>query len=66
LPVHLPLPGSPAIDAGDPDFIGPPEFDQNGLPRVVNGRIDIGAVEIQPPPPDEIFRDGFEPLPPPP
>jgi hypothetical protein len=53
---HALLAGSPAIDAGDPNFTPPPEFDQRGLrfPRVVNGRIDIGAFEGgQPPaPPD--------------
>jgi hypothetical protein len=46
---HALLPGSPAIDAGDPNFIPPPDFDQRGpgFPRVVNGRIDIGALEVQ-------------------
>jgi hypothetical protein len=41
------LPGSPAIDAGDPT--GAPEWDQRGpgYPRVVNGKIDIGAYEHQ-------------------
>jgi len=40
--------GSPAIDAGDPAFVGPPTFDQRGegFSRVVNGRIDIGAYEF--------------------
>jgi hypothetical protein len=44
---HALLPGSPAIDAGDPSFTPPPYFDQRGLPfvRVVNGRIDIGSLE---------------------
>jgi CSLREA domain-containing protein len=42
---HLPLPGSPAINAGDPAFVPPPATDQRGLPRVVGGRIDVGAVE---------------------
>jgi hypothetical protein len=43
------LPGSPAIDAGDPNPTDPPEWDQRGpgFPRVVNGRIDIGAYEVQ-------------------
>ena len=47
-PTRLPLPGSPVIDAGDPAFVPPPAFDQRGegYPRVVNGRIDIGAVEV--------------------
>jgi hypothetical protein len=42
--------GSPAIDAGDPNFTPPPYFDQRGpgFPRVVNGRIDIGAFEFNP------------------
>ncbi len=44
------LPGSPAIDAGNPNFTAPPEYDQRGVgfPRVVNGRVDIGAFELQP------------------
>jgi predicted outer membrane repeat protein len=39
--------GSPAIDAGDTDTTGLPAFDQRGagFPRVVNGRVDIGAFE---------------------
>jgi hypothetical protein len=49
---HALVPGSPAIDAGDPAIPSPPEFDQRGpgFPRVVNGVIDIGAYEVQPPP----------------
>jgi hypothetical protein len=41
------LPGSPAIDAGDPTDA--PMWDQRGpgYPRVVNGMIDIGAYEHQ-------------------
>ena len=41
--------GSPAINAGDPNFTPPPTYDQRGpgYPRVVNGRIDIGAFEVQ-------------------
>ena len=44
-----PFPGSPAIDAGDPNFTPPPSFDQRGpgFDRVVNGRIDIGSFEVQ-------------------
>jgi uncharacterized repeat protein (TIGR01451 family) len=40
------LPGSPALDAGDPNFVPPPDFDQRGVgfPRTY-GRIDIGAFE---------------------
>jgi hypothetical protein len=46
---HALLPGSPAIDAGDPNPVDPPEWDQRGpgFPRIVNGRIDIGAFEVQ-------------------
>jgi hypothetical protein len=50
------LPGSPAINAGDPAAVagmnGVPLFDQRGDPwsRVVGGRLDIGAVESQPNP----------------
>jgi hypothetical protein len=43
------LAGSPAIDAGD--NTGAPDWDQRGpgYPRIVNGTIDIGAFEVQPP-----------------
>jgi hypothetical protein len=46
---HALLPGSPAIDAGDPNPTDPPEWDQRGpgFSRIVNGRIDIGAFEVQ-------------------
>ena len=51
---HTLLTGSPAIDAGDPNFdpnnFNPPMvYDQRdtGFNRVVNGRIDIGAFEVQ-------------------
>src|SRR6266550_4087180 len=46
---HTLLPGSPAIDAGDPSFTPPPIFDQRGpgFDRVVGGRIDIGSFEVQ-------------------
>ena len=48
---HALLPGSPAIDEGDPNFTPPPYDDQRGCPfiRVFNGRIDIGSFEAQPP-----------------
>lgn len=47
---HLPLPGSPLIDAGSTDlaldFEGHPlETDQRGFARVQHGRVDIGAAE---------------------
>lgn len=51
---HALLPGSPAIDAGDPTITyNPMEFDQRGegFPRVANAgnglRIDMGAYESQ-------------------
>ncbi len=44
---HLPLPGSPVIDAGDPSTLH--AVDQRGIVRPVNGRADIGAVEAPPP-----------------
>ena len=49
---HVLLPGSPAIDAGDPNFIPPPDYDQRGpgFVRVFNGRIDVGSFEVQPTP----------------
>jgi hypothetical protein len=48
---HALLPGSPAINMGDPSFTPPPSYDQRGSPfvRVFNGRIDIGSFEAQPP-----------------
>jgi hypothetical protein len=50
---HALLPGSPAIDTGDPNFTPPPFFDQRGpgFNRVVNGRIDKGSFEVQGPTP---------------
>ena len=49
---HMPLPGSPAIDAGDPNFTPPPLRDQRGpcFHRLFGHRIDIGSVETQPEP----------------
>lgn len=42
---HL-LQGSPCIDAGDPDYVaGPNETDLDGKPRIIGGRIDMGAYE---------------------
>ena len=48
---HALLPGSLAIDAGDPNFTPPPLYDQrgSGFPRVMNGRIDVGSFEVQGP-----------------
>jgi hypothetical protein len=45
---HRPANASPAVNAGDPAFAPPPSTDQRGLPRIAGGRIDIGAVEINP------------------
>jgi hypothetical protein len=49
---HALLPGSPAIDAGDPKFTPPPYYDERwpGFNRVFNGRIDVGSFEVQPTP----------------
>jgi CSLREA domain-containing protein len=48
---HALLPGSPAINAGEPTSVGGdlPEFDQRGEPftRVFGAAIDIGAFEAQ-------------------
>jgi len=42
---HL-LPGSPCINAGDPNYIPEPnETDLDGNPRINGGRIDMGAYE---------------------
>ncbi|MHC4687940.1 MAG: choice-of-anchor Q domain-containing protein, partial [Planctomycetota bacterium] len=46
---HL-LPYSHCINAGDPNYIaGPNETDLDGNPRVICGRIDMGAYEFQGP-----------------
>ena len=45
LPVCAPLPGSAAIDAGDPKLSD--ATDQRGAARVCQGRADIGAYETQ-------------------
>jgi hypothetical protein len=46
---HALLQSSPAIDAGSTNVDDAPRFDQRGLgfPRIVRGRIDIGAFEVQ-------------------
>lgn len=60
---HALLPGSPAIDAGDPAAMAGvgnvPLFDQRGVgfDRVLNGRIDIGAFEVQVVPSDSADFD---------
>jgi predicted outer membrane repeat protein len=62
---HALLPGSPAINAGDPAAVagvnGVPVNDERGVPfaRVFGGRIDMGAVEYQPNPlPGDFNFDG--------
>ena len=51
---HL-LGDSPCIDAGDPDYVAEPnETDLDGRPRVIGGRIDMGAYEYSPPIPAEV------------
>ena len=47
---HAPLPGSEVIDKGEDPYNGTQLYDQRGEPfaRVIDGRVDIGAVELQP------------------
>jgi CSLREA domain-containing protein len=42
------LPGSPASDRGSNAYVTPGETDQRGVPRIVNGTVDIGAFEDPP------------------
>lgn len=51
------MPGSAAIDAGASD--GAPSQDQRGYPRLVNGAVDIGAVELQDTAPEGDPGDGY-------
>jgi len=45
---HL-MPDSPCINAGDPNFVPEPsETDIDGQPRVIGGRVDMGADEFDP------------------
>jgi hypothetical protein len=46
---HALLLGSPATNAGDPNFMPPPFYDQRGLgyDRVRSGRLDVGSFEVQ-------------------
>ena len=51
---HL-LKDSPCIDAGDPAYVpAPGETDLDGQPRVIGGRIDMGAFEHSLPVPIEV------------
>jgi parallel beta-helix repeat protein len=50
--------GSPCINAGDPYYIAEPdETDLDGKPRIIGGRIDMGAFEYSPPVPAETDID---------
>jgi predicted outer membrane repeat protein len=60
-PTVLPLPGSRALAAGSAAYVTAGETDQRGLPRVVHGAVDIGAVEVQAPESGPI--QGTEPSP---
>jgi hypothetical protein len=42
-----PLPGSPALDAGDSTASGLPSTDQRGFARISGAAVDIGACEAQ-------------------
>jgi hypothetical protein len=48
---HALLPGSPAINAGNPNFVPPPYYDQRGpgFDRIRGGRLDVGSFEVQNP-----------------
>jgi hypothetical protein len=45
---HALLPGSPAIDAGNPAIPNPPPTDQRGFARIYGPAIDMGSFEAQP------------------
>lgn len=47
--MHSLLPGSPAINAGNPLIPDPPPTDQRGpgFVRIFNGRVDLGSFELQ-------------------
>lgn len=45
---YLPGAGSPAIDSGDNSVASALSFDQRGLPRLLNSKIDLGAIETTP------------------
>jgi hypothetical protein len=46
-PTCPPLPGSPALDAGDDSLVNMIATDQRGYPRRSGAHLDIGAVEFQ-------------------
>jgi hypothetical protein len=43
----LPLPGSPALDAGNDAAVAGLATDQRGYPRISGAHVDIGAAELQ-------------------
>lgn len=45
---HLPAATSPVIRAGNVETLVGAEYDQRNAPRVVDGRVDIGSVQVQP------------------
>ena len=47
LPTMPPLPGSPAIDAGDDSATNRMATDQRGWPRQAGAHTDLGSVEVQ-------------------
>ncbi|MBY6204052.1 IPTL-CTERM sorting domain-containing protein [Halomonas denitrificans] len=57
-----PDPASPVIDAANPAFASPPDFDQRGagFPRVVGAAPDMGAVEGELPPNIAIAPDPLD------
>ena len=62
-PSHLPLPGSPLINAGSIaaiplDIVSTNDQRGVGFPRLVFSAIDIGSIELGAP--IELFEDGFE------
>jgi LPXTG-motif cell wall-anchored protein len=57
---HLPTASSAALDAGDVAVAGAPTTDQRGETRISAGRIDIGAVEVQPAAPAALAATGVE------
>lgn len=42
---HLPLPGSPVNNAGDPAIPNPPATDQIGFARIAGAAVDLGSIE---------------------
>lgn len=51
---HLPSQTSPVYNAAGPSVIN--GFDQRGAPRIIDGRAEMGSVEVEPPPPNGTVR----------